>query len=81
MDHESGKWRAAKALLSVLAAIVLFLWIMWMRFSDPENPVSVWAWRGLWLIVLPVILIGSFRLAVKGQTTKDEAKRRGSKPS
>jgi len=61
----NDKVRSAAVLGGLAAVIIAILSVLWLRFTGPEAPVSLWAWRALWYVILPIVVIVGFRSATK----------------
>lgn len=59
------KTRAAAVLAAIAAMIVFVLLIVWLRSTNPEGQLSIWLWRAMWYVALPVAVIAGIRAATR----------------
>jgi cytochrome c biogenesis protein CcdA len=62
------------ASVSVVLVLGLLIILIAGKTFYPDNEIIDFIWKGVWLGVLPLMLVFSYRLAVKG---KEESKKDG----
>lgn len=59
------KTRAVAFIAAIGAMIVFGLLIVWLRSTNPEGQLSIWLWRTMWYVALPVAVIAGVRAATR----------------